>query len=64
MQKFQNLVDEAIDKESLSQIYGGSIPDEKDTDEGNYACEQHACSNNIDAVKGLCDNGVCQHHAD
>lgn len=61
MTKFKELVEDPIDKQSLSQIYGGNDDDTEDRDE--HACEQQACSNNIEVLKDLCSKGVCESHA-
>jgi len=62
MTKFQELVDDSINKESLNQIYGGRDGDDPN-DKDEHACEEQACSNQIENLKDFCNNGICEQHA-
>lgn len=57
--KFNNLVNDVINKEELALVYGGTTENYLDR-----ACGSQACSKDIAIVKDLCNGDViCTVHA-
>lgn len=57
--KFNDLVNDVINKEELSLVFGGQEEPKKIS-----ACDTQACSGNVSVIAQLCDGaGVCAYKA-
>ena len=62
MKKFFDIINDTINQEELSHVFGGVSADAQQTER---ACDTHACTKRIGSVTSLCTygDGVCRYHA-